>query len=75
MWEPHTRACRQEDCSADGLKEEKMLARLKRIECILWQGEDEITDLDQLESKKATPLQITESVGWAPTSWVGTYRQ
>jgi hypothetical protein len=47
----------------------------ERIECILWQGEDGFTDLDQLESKKATPLQITESVGWAPTSWVGTYRQ
>ena len=37
------------------------MTSLKRVECTLWLGEGEITDLDHPESKKAIPFQTSES--------------
>jgi len=47
------------------------LTSLKRIECTSWPGEDELTDLDHPESKKATPMQISGSIlgGTEQESW------
>src|SRR5712675_2553282 len=52
-----TRTRSQEDGSAYWLEEKESLTRLKRVKFTLWPGEIEFTDLDQAESKKATPLR------------------